>query len=369
MSLFILHYRTTWDDYFSGTDPTTTLVSREYTSNQTLSVTNVYVLYCLFNQCTSEGNGGALYCTSVTYLLIESSSFFSCKSIGRHGGAIYFQNTSIGECVLHKVCGNDCCSTTSSYGVFAYIYVKSNASSKNYVNYSSIVRCVDENSGSYALLRLYYGKNCIPSINISMNKCECRSGISFAPSTDSTSVTCSISYSSFTDNNASYYNCIHYNNAGAKYEMKCCNIIRNTQINLNKEGTIRLWGNMTIRDSCILENKADFIFNPAGTSYIFTIMNCTIDKTTTSTGDLIMQNTVTKSFIHALNHISTRNCNVEYDSIGTLTPITPPPLSSKKMICYYSCKIFFNQPRLRDIISLICVFVFNFIYPYPSCGH
>jgi hypothetical protein len=364
---FLKHIRTAWNDFFEGS-PTTTLVPKEYTSRQTPSVANVYVSNCLFNGCSSSSDGGALYCsTSVTYLLVESSSFLSCKTSSRYGGAIYFSNSG-GECVLHKVCGNDCHSTYtsgSSNGQFAYIYVKDTASSKNYVNYSSVVRCVNDISTSWYTLRIYNGNVCFPSVNVSMNKCAYRSGIYVTSFTDSNSVTCSFLYTSFTDNIASQYNCICFARSGPKYETKYCNILRNSQVS-SSDGTIYSNGNLLIADSCILENTASYIFYHGSSSYTTTLSNCTVDKTTATVGSLIIQKTVTKSFIHALNHISTENCKAEYDSAGTLTPITQPSSSSKKIMYYCTCKIFLCQPHLRDFVSLMWVFIFNIIHPSPS---
>jgi hypothetical protein len=366
----ILYYKTAWNDYFPGTNPTTTLVPKEYTTTQSISDTYVYVSNCLFNGCSSSSNGGALCCsTSVTYLLVESSSFFSCKTSGSYGGAIYFSNTNSGECVLHKTCGNDCCSTSSSYGQCARIYVKNTASSKNYVNYSSITRCVNENSGSNTFLRLDYGRNYVLSVNISMNKCGYFSGISCSPFVNSNSITSSLSYSSFTDNIATGCDCIHFDSNNANYEIKCCNILRNSQNSLNSDGTIRFWGNTVIEDSCILENTATYTFNAGSSSYTVTLSNCTIDKTTINPGSLTIIKTVIKSFIHALNHISTQNCNAKYDSAGTLTPITPPPSSSSKnQNNCYTFNNFLYQSHFRDIISTMWVFVFNFIHPYDKCS-
>ena len=102
--------RTAWNDYFTGT--VTPQQPKLYTSTQTLSGTNVYFLDCLFISCTSSNYGGAFYCTSVTYLLVESTSFFSCKTSSDYGGAIFFSNGN-GQCVLHEVCGYDCYSTRS----------------------------------------------------------------------------------------------------------------------------------------------------------------------------------------------------------------------------------------------------------------
>ena len=121
-----------------------------------------------------------------------------------------------------------------------------------------------------------------------------------------------------------------------------------------------------IEDSCILENNADYIIY-AYSSYTLTFSNCTVDKTTTNTGILKIQNTVTKSFILALNHMSTEHCFAEYDSAGNLTPIIEQP-TSKKVICYCTYRNYFNQPHLRDFISLISVFMFNFIVLDTSSG-
>jgi hypothetical protein len=348
----MLQQKFEWNDYFTAT-PVTTISKRNFDSKQTPSDPNVHILNCLFNNITStSGDGGALYCTSVTYLLVESSSFFSCKTSSSYGGAIYFYNQNNGECVLYEVCGNDCYTTYNSgtsYGQFAYIAVRDVASSKNYINFSSIARCVNENSNSQYTSVFSFGKILCPSVNISLNKCNCHSGIYCYPFNEPSSVVCSLSYSSFSDNNATGYNCIWFNREGAKCEIKSCNILRNTQGSLDSWGTIRFQGklNLIISDSCILENNATYIFSSTYSKTV-TLSNCTIDKTTCNQ-NIITQNTVTKSFILALNHMSTQNCHSEYDSVGTLTPIVQLPSS-------------FVQSQLRDLVSLISVFLFIFIH-------
>jgi hypothetical protein len=362
MFSFILHYRTAWNDYFPGTNPTTTLSPKEYTSRESVSDTYVYVSNCLFNKCSSSSDGGALYCSSVTYLLVESSSFFSCKTSSKFGGAIYFSNTNSGECVLHKLCCYDCLTTytSGSYGQFANIEVR-----RSYISYSSIVRCVNDDSDSWHTLRHVNGNICCPSVNFSMNKCAYRSGIYFSPSSDSSSITCSLLYSSFADNNASNYNCFIFFRSNTKYEMKCCNVLRNRQAS-DSNGIIETKENVTIEDSCILENTANYVFYAYSSSNIITLLNCTVDKTTTNLGSLIIQSTVSRSFILALSHMSTRNCHAEYDAIGTLTPIIQPLCPTMNQKLYYTCKRFFNQPHLRDFVSLMWVFIFNIIHPSPS---
>jgi hypothetical protein len=336
----MMHERAAWDDYFTGSP--TLLQTTEFTSRKNPSDASLYVLNCLFNTFTSGYTGGALYCTSVTSFLIEFSSFFSCKT-SSDGGAIYFTNGG-GQSVLYGVCGYDCCTTNSIDYQFAYIVVNNAISSKNCVNYSSIVRCVNENS-SY-ILYLYYGKNFCPSVNMSLNKCYYRSGICCCPSDDSNYAASSLTYSSFIDNHAAGHNCITFDTSGSKFEIKSCNIIRNTQGSLGSEGTIYTNGNLIIEDSCILENTATKTFHVSSSSYSITLSDCTVDSTSNN-GYLTIRNTVPKSFILGLNHMSTENCHSEYDSAGYLTPIIQTPSSSRKQkLC--TCGKNFYQPQLSE---------------------
>jgi hypothetical protein len=364
MSVLLLHSRTAWNDYFPATNPTN-LNSQTYTSRQTPSSTSVYVLDCFFNYITSTSEVGALCCSSsVTYLLVEFSSFFSCKTSGSYGGAIHFSNTNNGQCVLHGVCGYDCCTASSYYCQFAYIQVNNVVSSKNYVNYSSFTRVVNVVTNADHTLGLFNGKVCCQSINSSMNNCYCVSGICCQPLSVSNSVTCSLIYSSFADNKDANWISIYLYSSGANFEIKNCNIIRNSQVHTSSYGLFYTTGNVRIENSCILENKAPYIFYQAS-SYTITVSNCTLDKTT-KYGKLLIQNTVTKSFILALSHISTRNCRAEYDAIGLLTPITPPPppsqSSSNEQKLYYTCQRLFHQFPLSSILiySFINMYAFGY---------
>jgi hypothetical protein len=348
--------RTAWSDFFSDS-PTTNRKSQTYTSRQSYSSTSVYVSNCLFISCTSGSEGGALYCSSTT-LLVESSSFLSCTTSSNFGGAIRVDG---GHFVLYEVCGYNCYSTYAgsySNGQFALIEVANDASNKNYVNYSSIVCCVNQRSNSQGTVCLGNGMICCPSVNMSMNKCQWYSGILTSPYTDSNAVTSSLSYSSFVDNNCPGYNCICFYRDGAKYEMKSCNVLRNTQSS-SSHGIILTIGILNIKDSCILENTATNIFYSSSSSYQITLSNCTVDKTTVN-GGLIIQNTVTKSFILGLNHISNLICHSEYDSVGTLTAI---PYATNKLFCYT-----YNhcQGRISAFFSIIQMLLFTSIHLNPS---
>jgi hypothetical protein len=351
-----MNFLTAWSDFYNSQQPTP-INKQKHTSKLNLSDASVYVSNCLFVSITSTGNGGALFCSSsVTYLLVESSTFFSCKT-SSYGGAIYFSNSNNGQSVLREVCGNDCCATSNSDGLFCRVFVKNDATSKNYVNYSSITRSVSEVTNSWFSLGLSNGKICSQSVNISMNKCGYRSGIYYYPFSDPNSVTGSLSYSTFTDNNSTVHGCIRIEGSCSNNEIKYCNILRNTQGSLNDQGTIITDRNLKIEGSCILDNAANYIFFVHYSSYKIILSNCTVDKTTNN-GYLTIQSTITKSFILALNHMSTQNCHAEYYSAGCPTPIT--------QLCY-TCKNYLLQPRLRDVISLTSILIFNFIHPYALC--
>jgi hypothetical protein len=345
--MFIMNVRTAWNDYFPSTS-TFNLTSQTYNSRQNPSNTAAYVSNCLFASITTSDHGSALSCTSTQYLLVESTSFFSCKTSANRG-AIYFNNQNNGQCVLYEVCGYDCCTTNSNSYQFGDIYVSNSVSSKNYVNYSSISRCVNVNA--WYTFDIYYGNIRCPSVNMSMNKYSGRS-LYCIPSTSSNSVTCSLTYSSFADNYASSHTCLYLWTSGAGFEIKNCNIIRNTQGSLSSEGTIATAGNLFVEDSCIIDNIANIIFYQGNSNYRITLSNCTVDKTINN-GYLTTQNTVTKSFILALNHMSTENCHSEYDSAGYLTPIIQTPSSSKNQNHYCECEKFIYRPQHRNMVSLI----------------
>jgi hypothetical protein len=142
----------------------------------------------------------------------------------------------------------------------------------------------------------------------------------------------------------------------SKLEIKCCNVLRNTQSS-GSWGLFFAGGNMTIDDSCIIENNAPLYFEVYSPNSI-TLSNCTIDKTTKygTYGTLIIRKTVTKSFILTLNHMSTENCHSEYT-------FSISPSNKKEINC--SCPNNYYILRISDFI-LNWVFIFTFIHPNPS---
>ena len=137
-------------------------------------------------------------------------------------------------------------------------------------------------------------------------------------------------------------------------KFKSCNILRNAQVHIGSYGTFYTTGNMRIENSCILDNKAHYIFYQSSSSYTITVSNCILDNIIYNQ-NLLIQNTVMKSFILSLDHMSTRNCHSEYGSAGILTHVgqPSPSSSSKKQIHICAYEKFLYQSRLRNFVSLI----------------
>ena len=261
----------------------------------------------------SSSSGGAIYSTSLSKLLVETSTFVSC-SASSQGGAIYI---SKGDCVIHEVCGYHC--TANSQFSFSDVWQSSGTKDKNYVHDSSVAYCVASN---YYTMYHYYGYIEIKSVNLSHNEATRYSALRCYPSSKQGTYGTSISYSSFADNTASYY-CIYLwyitSSSANKYEIKNSNIIRNSG-----DRTIYVYnGELTMRKTCMMNNKkATYHFYLQQSSAKCTLLDCSIDNTQkTGSGSLDTSSIGSNSFINGLTFISTGDCKNIFDTIDNI-PLT-----------------------------------------------
>jgi hypothetical protein len=347
----------TFDDvYGSGLSPTS-YTAPEYTDKRVdTSATNAYVHDCVFRSCTGSSNGGAICCGSgVRRLLVEQSSFISCKTSGSYGGAIYFSNTGNGECVLSRICGFNCYSTNTgaSWGQFAYLNPYNNYNYKNHVNDSTITRSSNQNLDVRYTLDLRNGNILCPSVNLSHSVCVYVPALYCDPSSD----TCCISYSSIVNNTASNYMCIYLYDTASSHCIDTCNIINNKQTS-SSIGIIYAVANLLIKDSCILGNYIEnTVFYEGSSSCKITISNCTFDNNK-SYGSVIFTKMIENAFINALSHIATQSCDSYFDSYGTLS--VKPNVLSRGSRCLFSCNcnfnyyfIFFSFYKLSLILKIL----------------
>jgi hypothetical protein len=348
------------DVYGTSYSPTN-YIGNKYTQTLAPTANDVYVSDCVFSYCLSSSSGGALSCGSSVYrLLVEQSSFISCRVSSGNGGAIHFSNGNYGESVLSQVCGFNCSSTSSNsmQGVFINIYTKGDIANKNHVNDSSITHCLMASLYSYATLVLYNGNILCPSVNLTNNLCYQYSPLYCLQSPPGT---CCVSCSSIVNNTATNYNCIWYENSSPSYCIDTCNILNNKQTS-SSYGIISAKGNLHIKDSCVLGNdEKNRIFHEDSSSYKITISNCTIDGDIFTNGryygSVTIIQTNERPFINPLSHIATQKCDSYFDSYGTLTVKSnvPSKISRYFMSCY--C----NHLMIDPFRSVKFIFLLTFI--------
>jgi predicted outer membrane repeat protein len=355
------------DVYGTGLNPTN-YIKNEYTGTQLApNANNVYVYDCFFHDFSSSSNGGAIYCSSSVYkLLIEQSSFFSCKTSAYGGGGVYFDCSGNYECVMSKICAFGC--SCNNHGQFAFISIHNSANHKNHFNDSTITHSLKDGKTQYDSIFLRSDTILFPSNNLTNNECYRSSAFCCVSRRSTTSETCWITYCSVVNNtaNGGYY-CIRLYSSSSTHRIDACNIINNKQTTTT-EGTIYVVTDILFKDSCILGNDEGKTFFYFSNSYKITISNCTIDNTRYSGGgSIIFTQTIKHSFIHALSHIVTRICDSNFDSYGTLSakPIVPPQSTKNPCIGYFmSCNI--KKPTIDPFRCIEFIFLLTVLPSDPS---
>ena len=320
----MVDFKTSFEDFYAGTSPTYTCKDLNvYSYRTSYDSGHVYVCNCVFRECSSTSQGGAV-CFSITgsniyYLLAEDSSFIDCTTSSNSGGAIYFY-TNLGMSVLNRVCAVKCLSksTGESNGQSLYAYTRASMVYKNYVNLSSICNSKNNNAKSNRALQLQNGNIKITKANITNNECQYYSALYCSPSSNNGC----IYYSSFVNNTSGCRGCLMLSGS---QEIHLCNIINNDQkTDGDDSSVIYTNANLFIAHTCILENnKGKTVFHEATSSCRITLLNCTTDSDVFSNSRIINNVTIyitnKRVFINGLEHLSTNECHSSYDSVGTLT--------------------------------------------------
>jgi hypothetical protein len=257
------------------------------------------------------------------------------------------------------------------YGNFVYTYTNIFVTLKNYVNDSSFTLTSKSGTCQCCTLWLNYGNILCPSVNITNNECYHISAIYCYATASSTSNTVCISYSSIVNNTANgNWICIAFgSNSVSSQLIGTCNVLNNKQTE-SSYGIIYANANLLIKDSCILGNdKNNKVFHEDHSSCKITISNCTIDDDIFTNGryygSVTVNKTIENSFINALSHISTRNCDSFFDSYGTLTakPNVPSRKSRNFMSCICKCSMI-DLLRIIQFIFLLTMFPSNLTNNY-----
>ena len=162
-----------------------------------MCVCNVYIKSSYFKglSVTSSNDGGALYITGISKLLIELSTFIECEAPSM-GAGIYMSG---GQCILYRVCGVECEQTANmNGGVFSYVEVTKSANSINNIIETSVTKCKSEEWGF--TVNQMYGHVLSKSVNLSQNYCYQCSALYCQPTYDGSNIVCSLCYSFLSNN-------------------------------------------------------------------------------------------------------------------------------------------------------------------------
>ena len=284
---------------------------------QIFSPQNVWVHSSFFQNIRENMNeGGAILMktkSNRTCLLVEETYFINCFSY--EYGPIFQEP---GNLLLHSVC----CSFSGCEKTLMGLLVYSRSANSNdhfqEIEYCSFTHIFNEYSNQEEVIFLQYGCSSINSLNISQTKFEDIFTIYFNvhPGYPYNS----IQYSSFVNNSDSNYR-IKYLFFCVTNALNCymCNILLNYA-----KGIFSLHNQLTIKNSCILDNEYDKLVFLASSSYSASLYNCTCQNASSNLQTRIYTyNVPSSSFLHALDCLNTGDCIAEYDYLDDLKPYIP----------------------------------------------
>ena len=308
-----------WETHFSNTESNENF--HYYEGNQKYSIkstlSHLYLCHCTFTNVTETSIRYSS--TSSSLMLVELCSFNTCSTGLQHGGAICFSDQ--GQCVLSSVCGVKCYTGSGRYfGQFCYVYVTNNQDNKNHIIDSSVT--LTKQTNAHCTLYLLCGNVSCKGVNVSNNEVNQFSGIEI----DSPSI-CSISYSSFRNNTATYYVCICCDEE-SQQEMSYSNIIDNNQesssygIIYTETSTNLTMIHCSVYGNCNSENGTVF-YAYSGTSIACTYCSMTEDKKTSKYETVIYNEEPPESFINYYKYLELNECKRGLDEWSNIKPITP----------------------------------------------
>lgn len=176
--------------------------------------------------------------------------------------------------------------------------------------------------------------------------------------------TCLIQYNSIVNNTAKGgYGCIVFDTSGSSQLIDMCNVISNHQSD-DYSGTIMTNGNLIIQDSCIVgNNKIDKVFVEENIDCLIYILRCTIDSDITSstryTGSIKIAEAPQESYINALTHIFTNNCDSFLDSYEDYTQATKRTPKRTANACKMTCQ--YKRPMIDPVRCIQFIFIISMI--------
>ena len=237
---------------------------------------NFLISDCLFNNCSSNNEGGALY--------------FLCDS----------------SIIQYRSCGYN--SKANKNGQHSYVQSLESSNNKNYLFESSFYECgIPSKWGTNYIM---YGNIKVNSINTSFCSAKYGSGIFLWKPKDTSNIT----LSSFC-NISSTKNVIKFDCKNGNHSLKNCNI-------LNNECPEQSSATFTASNAIILIENCSFLGNTGqGVEFqqdndgSITIKDSFCDRKDKTKGSVISNNVQNKYSIHNLSHFSSYFCERDYPTI------------------------------------------------------
>ena len=309
------------------------------------NLNNININCCyFFHDSYHEGKGSVVFCENIfSNLSINECIFHSCHCTGDCGAIFFNCNINGSNCLLNKICVNDC---TAYYYQFAFLKIfKLN---DNFHNFISINNCTNEYNGYYTI-SLNNGNislNNYNSSNIIITHCS-----SF---TICNSLEFSGKFNTINDNSVIDDHTISFR-GGKNIFFGYSNIINN--YNQLESMVIYFFSCKTNINNCNFINNVDTLFYLSDSKLY--LLNCIIiheniiyEKSSEKKNEYISQNVLLniKNFnTHFLLHFNTFLCNKNYENNINFTKLNYFSFNFKIIlniiIIFYLVNIFENKKK------------------------
>ena len=330
-----------WEDFYVNiSTPETVITNRN--ERYTGASNAFYLRNCAFSNLDVAELGGAIYVSLSAEgrpcILIENTQFQHCTAT--EGGAIYIVNS--GQNVLNQVTAAFC-QSTQNQNEFAYMQsgvmlMDNDTTILNQMTATAISNCVNPNGKMCA--NFINGAVFFEYGNITYNSMAQMSAIHSDPSLRTI-----IRYSSLLHNVAGQYEIVDFDGQILSH-MWTCTFINNSQpMDYTRAGLINVRMTGMFRNSEFRQNHAEFVFYLDDGGSLISLIDTTIDDTTTIRGN--------NNFSNVTNVDHPGDEEVHPLSIGAIAGIAVAAVVVLGVIIALSLYFFVYKKRRSDTDILV----------------
>lgn len=282
-----------WSTYFGGAPYTK---KYELKTAFQASSGSFYVASCDFIRQTDYAAVRIGDSSAQDNLLVEDTSFTECSSTGSYsfGGSLYFRSS--GSFIHDRVCYSKSVKDSGSDITF-YVYVPDAATTKLYINLTTVANCGTSTSTGSRIFCIERGPEFSSNFNITKNKCRAYSG--YIHNGGSSNI--NNKFLNIRDNSQQTQTII------GMWTNGLTNIIDNSRTN-DGRGIITGRGNFEFESCCILGNIGTPLFHIEADLKTVGLTNCYADTVSSYSCTLAIQNSVKSPFTVVAPFLSLGEC-------------------------------------------------------------